>query len=57
MYRTKNNKVIIEGDRDKVTNLLLIPLEEKKNNNEPDAQAKPRLAYIQIQHTSNSAYR
>ena len=47
----KNNKVIIEGDRDAVTNLWLIPLENNENNK------KHRYAYIQIQHTANSAYR
>ena len=47
----KNNKVIIEGDRDAVTNLWLIPLENNENNE------KRCSAYIQIQHTANSAYR
>ena len=48
----KNNKVIIEGDRDAVTNLWLIPLENNENN-----EKQPRSAYIQIQHTANSVYR
>ena len=49
----RNNKVIIEGDCDAVTNLWLILLEN--NNSYTDKQ--PQSAYIQIQHTSNSAYR
>ena len=40
---TENNKVIIEGDRDAVTNLWLIPLE---NNNNQEEHTKPWLAYI-----------
>ena len=50
----KNNKIIIEGDRDAITNLWLIPLD---NNNKPDKQLKPQSTYIQVQHTANSAYR
>ena len=49
----KNNKVIIEGDRDAVTNLWLIPLE---NDNTQDTKPTTRSAYIQLQYTSNSAY-
>ena len=48
----RNNKVIIEGDRDAVTNLWLIPLENADSNTDK----QPRSAYIQIQHTANSAY-
>ena len=51
----KNNKVIIEGDQDAITNLWLIPLEN--DNKEPDKSPQPRLAYIQLQHTANSLYR
>ena len=50
----KNNKVIIEGDRDAVTNLWLIPLE---NDNINTDKQQPGSAYIQIQHTANSAYK
>ena len=50
----KNNKVIIEGDRDAVTNLWLIPLENDNTNTD---KQQPRSAYIQIQHTASSAYR
>ena len=50
----KSNKVIIEGDRDAITNLWLIPLES--DNKEPDQSPQPRAAYIQLQHTANSAY-
>ena len=51
---TKNNKVMIEGDRDVVKNLWLIPL-KNDNNDKPDAQSQPQSAYIQIQLTANSA--
>ena len=48
-------KGIIEGDKDAITNLWLVPLEN--DNNKPDTNQQPRSAYIQIQHTANSAYR
>ena len=50
----KNNKVIIEGDRDAITNLWLIPLEN--DSNKPDTNPRSRSAYIQLQHVANSVY-
>ena len=49
----KDNKVIVEGPRDMETNLWLMSLENKENEN---TETTKRPFVIQLKHTANSAY-
>ena len=53
----KDNKIIIEGPRDKENNLWLMPLKSNDNNNNYDnTKTIKRPFVIQLKHTANSAY-